>query len=253
MYARLVKSPRQAVQVVGDVVGYVRVSTEEQADSGAGLEAQRRTIRAAVAARGWTLSTVYEDAGKSGKGMAGRPGLQQALRAVRSHQADALVVAKLDRLSRSVLDFATVMDRRKNEGWVFIALDMGIDTTTAAGRMFANINACFAEYERDLSSERTTKALAVKRSEGVKLGGPKFTATPPATRDRISAMRAAGESFGAIARQLNDEHVPTAQGGQRETKQRWYASTVRVVAAEDPSQASSPEEALNRATPGRAT
>ena len=91
------------------VVGYIRVSTAEQADSGAGLEAQRAAITAEAERRGWQLVHAFEDAGASGKSMDGRA-VQEALQAVDGGQAQALVVAKLDRLSRLLLDFAALME-----------------------------------------------------------------------------------------------------------------------------------------------
>src|SRR3954471_3387194 len=91
------------------VVAYVRVSTDEQADSGAGLTAQRAAISAEAARRGWTVIAWHEDAGISGKSIAGRPGLGAALEAVETGQAAGIVVAKLDRLSRSLADFAGLM------------------------------------------------------------------------------------------------------------------------------------------------
>jgi DNA invertase Pin-like site-specific DNA recombinase len=81
------------------VVGYVRVSTDEQADSGVGLDAQRTAIVGECARRGWRLVAVHTDAGVSGKSMKGRPALAEALHAVESGQAEGIVVAKLDRLS----------------------------------------------------------------------------------------------------------------------------------------------------------
>ena len=93
-----------------NVVGYVRVSTAEQADSGAGLEAQRTAIMAEATRRDWQLLTIYEDAGASGKSL-NRPGLADALAAVEDGDASAVIVAKLDRLSRSLLDFAGLMQR----------------------------------------------------------------------------------------------------------------------------------------------
>ena len=116
------------------VVGYVRVSTDEQATSGLGLDAQRVAIADECDRRGWELVEVFEDAGASGKSMAGRPALQEALNAVRSHRAGALVVAKLDRLSRSLLDFAALMEDARKEGWALVILDLGVDTTTPSGR-----------------------------------------------------------------------------------------------------------------------
>src|SRR6476619_4615889 len=86
------------------VLGYVRVSTSEQASKGAGLEAQRRAILAECQRRGWHLVETIDDAGYSARDLR-RPGIQEALRALERGEASALVVAKLDRLSRSMLDF----------------------------------------------------------------------------------------------------------------------------------------------------
>src|SRR5689334_21340199 len=87
------------------VVGYVRVSTDEQAKSGAGLQAQRDAITDECRRRGWELVKIYEDAGASGKSLSNRPALTAALVAVESGEASGLVVAKVDRLSRSLHDF----------------------------------------------------------------------------------------------------------------------------------------------------
>jgi lambda repressor-like predicted transcriptional regulator len=125
------------------VLAYVRASTEEQAESGAGLAAQRETILAECRRRGWELVEVIEDAGYSAKDLK-RPGIQAALRALRAKEAEALVVAKLDRLSRSMLDFPPLMARAQKEGWALVALDVGMDTTTPAGEMTANVTATFA-------------------------------------------------------------------------------------------------------------
>jgi DNA invertase Pin-like site-specific DNA recombinase len=130
-------------------IGYIRVSTEEQADSGAGLEAQRRAIEQEASRRGWTLIGILEDAA-SGKSMNKRPGLKEALKAVDDGRAEALVVAKLDRLSRSLLDFSSLMERSRKAGWALVALDLGVDTTTPAGEMLANVLAVFAHFERRL-------------------------------------------------------------------------------------------------------
>src|SRR5829696_4466263 len=97
------------------VIGYVRVSTDEQSSSGAGLEAQRRAILAECERRGWHLVEVTEDAGYSAKDLK-RPGVQEALRVLKAGEASALVVAKLDRLSRSMLDFTRVMAQAQKQG-----------------------------------------------------------------------------------------------------------------------------------------
>src|SRR3954449_6387517 len=111
------------------VLGYVRVSTDEQSSSGAGLEAQRRAIIVECKRRGWQLVEVIEDAGYSAKDMK-RPGVQEAIRALEAREASALVVAKLDRLSRSMLDFTALMATAQKQCWALVALDCAVDTST---------------------------------------------------------------------------------------------------------------------------
>ncbi len=178
------------------VVGYIRVSTAEQADSGAGLAAQRTAIAAEVERRGWELVGVEEDAGVSGKTIDRRPALARALASVDSGQASALVVAKLDRLSRSLLDFAGLMERGRKKSWALVALDLAVDTTTPAGEMMANVLASFAQYERRLIGQRTKDALAIKRAQGVRLGRPQTLRDVVVAR--IVAEHAAGETITAI-------------------------------------------------------
>jgi len=208
------------------VIGYVRVSTEEQANSGAGLKAQRAAILAEAERRGWQLVEVIEDAGYSGKDLK-RPGIIAALDALKHHKADTLVVAKLDRLSRSMLDFAALMDKATRERWALVALDLGVDTSTPAGEAMANVLCTFAQFERRLISQRTRDALQVKKSEGVRLG--RQSSIPQPTRDRIRELRSKGLSLRAIAARLNAEGVPTGQGAAQ-----WHASSVRaaLIAAE---------------------
>lgn len=206
----------------GRVVGYVRVSTDDQVDSGAGLEAQRGAIVAECARRGWTLTGIHEDAGASGKSLAGRPGLQRALGDVEGGVAAALVVAKLDRLSRSLLDFSSLMARSRRKGWALVALDLGVDTTTPSGEMMANVLAVFAQFERRLIGQRTREALAVKRAQGTRLGRPATVGA--AVVNEAQLQRRAGAALGAIAADFNARHIPTGHGGRR-----WHASTIRSV------------------------
>ena len=203
------------------VLGYVRVSTDEQSDSGAGLEAQRRAIEAECVRRGWQLLEVVEDAGFSAKDLK-RPGIQEALRVLEEGDAKALVAAKLDRLSRSMIDFTALMATAQKQGWALVALDCAVDTTTPAGEAMANVLATFAQFERRLISQRTREALAVKKSQGVRLGRP--TTMPKKVVNRIRRERAAGKTFAEIADRLNADGVPTAQGGRR-----WYPATVRYT------------------------
>ncbi len=205
------------------VVGYLRVSTAEQAASGLGLDAQRAAITAEAERRGWQVVAFYEDAAASAKSMAKRPGLAEALGAIEAGTAAGIVVAKLDRLSRSLVDFAGLMARANAEGWTLVALDLGVDTSTPAGRFLANVMASAAEWEREIIGTRTRDALAAKKAAGATLGRPRLL--PDDVRDRIVTAHAAGQSFTAIARDLTAEQVPTAQGGAK-----WWPSTVRAIA-----------------------
>jgi DNA invertase Pin-like site-specific DNA recombinase len=207
---------------IKNVVGYVRVSTDEQATSGLGLETQRSVIDAECTRRGWTLVHTFEDAGASAKSLAGRPALSAALGAVRSGEADALVVAKLDQLSRSLLDFVSLMEESQREGWALVILDLGVDTTTPSGEMVTSVMASIAQFERKLIGQRTKDALAVKRRQGARLGRP--TATRGDVLTRILEERARGRSLRAIANDMNADRVPTAHGGIR-----WHASTVKAL------------------------
>jgi DNA invertase Pin-like site-specific DNA recombinase len=203
-----------------NVAGYIRVSTAEQADSGAGLDAQRAAITTEAERRGWRLVDVYEDAGVSGKSL-NRPGLAAALEAVENGRAEALVVAKLDRLSRSLLDFAGLMEGARRKGWSVVALDLGVDTSTPAGEMMANVLATFAQFERRLIGQRTRDALAVKRAQGVTLGRPREMSND--TVQRIRELHRDGYRVAEIARTLNTENVPTPRGG------KWHSPGVKRV------------------------
>ncbi len=205
------------------VIGYVRVSTEEQKSSGAGLQAQRRAIITECERRGWHLVEVIEDAGFSAKDMK-RPGVQEALQALQDGKASALVVAKLDRLSRSMIDFTALMGTAQKQHWALVALDCAVDTSTPTGEAMANMLATFAQFERRLISQRTREALAVKRASGVRLGRP--PTVPRAIVRRIQRQRKRGDSLRAIAETLNKDNVPTGQGGAQ-----WYAATVSGILA----------------------
>jgi DNA invertase Pin-like site-specific DNA recombinase len=204
------------------VIGYVRVSTDEQHASGAGIAAQKTAIRNECERRGWQLVRVIgEDAGASSATLE-REGLQRALEALDAGKADVLMVAKLDRLSRSVAQGAQVMDRARRKEWSVVALDFGLDTTTPAGEMVANVMLSTAQYERRLIGQRTRDALAVKREQGVRLGRPQVLADDVVRR--IIDAHKTGLSLRAIAAQLEADSVPTARGGAK-----WHASAVKAV------------------------
>jgi DNA invertase Pin-like site-specific DNA recombinase len=206
------------------VIGYVRVSTEEQGLSGAGLQAQRAAIIAECERRGWTLVEIAEDVGRSGKDLK-RPGIHAALDVLAAGEASALVVAKLDRLSRSMLDFARIMATAQKQSWALVALDVQVDTSSPGGEAMAHMLATFAQFERRLISERTKQALAQKRASGVRLGAP--PEIDPLVATRIRDERAAGSTLREIAERLNNDGVPTARGG------RWRASTLQRVLVRD--------------------
>lgn len=201
-------------------ITYLRVSTEEQAESGNGLGAQRATVAAAVEHRGWDLVAELADEGLSAKNL-NRPALLEALTRMDAGEADALVVAKLDRLSRSVLDFARITERAKRRGWAVVALDVDVDMTTPTGELVANITSSVAQWERRIIGVRTSEAMQVMKARGVRLGRP--VELDDRVRRRIGAERHQGRALRAIARDLNTEQVPTARGGT------WHASTVRAV------------------------
>lgn len=202
-------------------LAYTRVSTEEQTVSGAGLAAQRTAVCSEIATRGWELVDVVEDLAASGKDLK-RPGIQAALQMLQRREADALVVAKLDRLSRSMLDFASVMATAQKEGWAVIALDVSVDTTTPAGEAMAHVMATFAQLERRLIGQRTRDALAALRQQGQRLGRPSSISSE--LRSRILADRAAGLTLRQIADRLTEEGIATPRGGTR-----WRPSSLEAV------------------------
>ncbi len=217
------RARRTTTGPVDQAIGYVRVSTVEQGDSGAGLEAQRRMIAAYCQSRGWTLVKIEQDI-TSGASTNGRHGLADALAAIRRGEAGTLVAAKLDRVSRSVGDFARMLDDARRERWNLVLIDLGLDLSSPMGEAMAGMASVFAQFERRVIGERTRAALAVKRSEGVRLGRPRLIDEP--LRRRIRRLRSHGRTMQAIADRLNAEGVPTARGGP------WQPSTIdRVLKA----------------------
>ena len=202
-------------------IGYTRVSTDEQGQSGLGLEAQVQTIRTEAERKGWSLDHIYSDVA-SGKSLRRRPDFGDALRELESGRAEVLIVAKLDRLSRSVSDFAAILAQTQVEGWALNICDLGVDTTTPSGKMVAQIMMVLAEWEREMIGDRTKAALLAARARGTKLGRP--VNVDPETVRLIKILRTDGRSYRKIASLLNGQGTPTAQGGRE-----WYASTVRAM------------------------
>lgn len=219
------------------MIGYLRVSTEEQASSGLGLEAQRDTIQRYADNHGWDIIW-YVDEGKSAKNL-DRPELQAALQRLhpmpKKRDADGLVIAKLDRLSRSVPDFAGVLELARARRWSLVAIDLGVDTSTPTGELIANVMMSVAQWERRIIGERTSAALQIAKRNGVKLGRP--ATLPDTAAVRLLALRQSGLPFSKIAAALNTEGIPAALGGV------WHTSTVAKAHARLTKRASAPAAA----------
>jgi site-specific DNA recombinase len=221
-------------------IGYIRVSTEQQADGGVSLDAQRAKLTAYAVAMDLDLVCTIEDAGVSAKTLA-RPGIARALAMLDAGEADALLVTKLDRLTRSVRDLGDLVERYFATRFALLSVGDSIDTRTAAGRLVLNVLASVSQWEREACAERTREALAHLKAEGVRLGGEALGWRRSADTDahgrrivtidadetntvaRMRALRADGLSLREIAATLTDEGYQTKRGGE------WYASTVRAV------------------------
>lgn len=162
-------------------IAYKRVSTKSQAEDGFGLISQDDKIgQWAAFVDGEIVASLSET--MSGKSMSNRPVLAQALDMLRRGEADGLVVLKLDRLARSVQDFAALLSEFLENGWSLVILDLQVDLGTPVGRLVASILAAVAEFERNLISERTKAGLAAAAASGVRLG------RPPKVRPEPSAL-----------------------------------------------------------------
>jgi len=216
------------------VVGYIRVSTDGQDASGLGLADQVEKIKAYCALYDLDLVEIHKDAA-SGKNMV-RTGLQDALLALRKGEAKGLVVAKLDRLTRSVRDMGSLLDEYFRESFDMFVVAEQIDTRTASGRFVLNLLTSVAEWERETIGERTRAALSVKKTKGEKLGGKVpfgFDVTEDgllventreqATLAKISSLRAKGYSLRQVADTLN------AEGTFTKTGKPWSFGTVANV------------------------
>jgi len=197
------------------VRAYVRVSTDSQAVSGHGLDAQRATITAEAERRGWDDVAWYVDGGYSGRDLE-RPAMADLLAEIR--RGDVLVIAKLDRLSRSLSDFAALMERAQRQHWNVVALDLGIDLSTPNGEFMASVLAAMARWERRIIGQRTKEGMAAARAKGVLPG--RRSAVPAEVQQRLLDLRAQGLTLTVIADRLNSDGVPTSTGG------RWSTSAV---------------------------
>jgi DNA invertase Pin-like site-specific DNA recombinase len=217
-------------------IGYVRVSTAEQAAEGVSLETQRARIAAWARANDAELVDVFTDAGLSGGRADNRPGLQAALDGACSGQA-ALVVYSLSRLARSTRDAITISERLDTAGADLVSLSEKIDTTTAAGKMVFRMLAVLAEFERDQISERTTAAMQHKKARREYTGGEapygwrvaadgvslQAHAREQRVIRRAAQLRARGASLRQIGRHL------TAGGMLQRNGRVWHPQSIRMV------------------------
>lgn len=202
---------------------YVRVSTDEQARDGHGLDAQRTALASEAERRGWDIVAVIADEGVSGSRHFGtRPGGGDALRLLEAGDVDLVVSSKLDRMCRSFADAGALLEQSQREGWRVVWLDLGVDTSTPGGELLAGVMASSAQYERRMASQRTREGMAAAKAKGIRLGGPQLL--PVDVVARIVDERRAGRSLPVIATALGADGVPTARGGGR-----WYPSTIAAV------------------------
>src|SRR5262245_43477626 len=150
-------------------VGYVRVSTEKQADGGVSLDAQAAKIRAMAVVQGVALVETILDAGESAKSL-DRPGMARVLALVDAGAIETVIIAKLDRLTRSVADLAELLKRFERRGVSLVSVADSLDTRSAAGRLVLNIMVSVSQWEREAIGERTRDALRHKRAKGERVG-----------------------------------------------------------------------------------
>lgn len=215
-------------------VGYIRVSTAEQAESGLSLSHQDRKIRAQAEVSDLHLEKIIRDEGHTAKHLR-RPGMNELLALINTGQVDVIVISKLDRLTRSIADLASLLDRLAKaqradggKGVDLISTAESLDTSTATGRLVINIMASVSQWEREVIAERTSAALQEKIAEGKSTGNPPFgyTADPetghlvesPDEQRTLAAMktlREQGKTWRAVAAALN------ADGHRTRTGREW--------------------------------
>ena len=206
-------------------IGYVRVSTDKQADRGVSLEAQQEKVRAMATVHSAALAEVVVDAGESAKSL-DRPGLERVLGMVRAGTIEMVIVAKLDRLTRSVKDLAVLLELFQRRNVSLVSVAESLDTGSASGRLVLNIMVSVSQWEREAIGERTRDAMRhkINRGEwigncpfGYRLSDEKRVVPDPAeqvVRRKILQARQSGKSLRAIAAQLNRKGHRTRSGSQ---------------------------------------
>lgn len=214
-------------------IGYIRVSTEKQVNEGMSLEAQQERITQWCHDNGYELAQVFVDAGISGKNMSKRPGVQQAMAAMKKGMA--LVSYSMSRLARSTVDAIKISEEiAKKKGDLVLIAD-NIDTTTATGRAMFKIMAVMAELERELISERTVSGLQYMKRHNLNYtnktpygfeavdGKLIQVAQEAEVVAEIQASRTAGNTLQSIADNLNGRGIPTKTG------KSWAPATIHLL------------------------
>lgn len=207
-----------------NTVGYVRVSTERQAERGISLEAQAEKIRAMALVQSVELSEMIIESGESAKSL-NRPGMAKLLALVDAGKIKAVIVAKLDRLTRSVKDLCELLERFERRGVALVSVAESLDTGSAAGRLVLNIMAAVSQWEREAIGERTRDALSHKRSQGERVGNIAFgfrlaadgqhlepDPAEQAASAEIQRLRRDGATLRGIAAALNHRCFRTRRG-----------------------------------------
>lgn len=211
------------------VIGYIRVSTDKQAEKGMSLEIQREKIEAYCGLYDLELIEVIEDAGSSAKSL-NRAGIQRAIDMLSSGEAEGIVVLKLDRLTRSIRDLNTLLEDTLAKSSL-ISVQEQVDTRTPAGRLVLNILMSVSQWEREETGARTKAAMEGKKAKGEYTGGitplgwetSEDGGLQPNEREQamIDAVRAykdAGRSYSWIATRFNKEGKLTRKGHSRWSK-----------------------------------
>jgi site-specific DNA recombinase len=217
------------------VVGYIRVSTKEQAETKLSLTNQEEKIRSWAKSReDMSLSRIFNDAAESAKDL-NRPAVQELLLEVQKGRIGTVVIYKLDRLTRNLENLGALLRIFEKHDVALHAVQESLDTSTASGRMVVNLLGMIAQWERETIAERTQVALDVKRRNGEKLGGivpfgwrvqkGKLIPNPKESGvlNGILKARREGRGYQDVAETLNE------QGVKPRTGRRWYASTIRAI------------------------
>jgi len=185
---------------------YTRKSTEEGLEQAYNsLDAQRDACEAYIASQkseGWVaLDNAYNDGGFSG-GTLNRPGVQQLLDDVREGLVDVIVVYKIDRLSRSLADFAKLVELFDAQKVTFVSVTQSFNTTTSMGRLTLNILLSFAQFERELGGERMRDKIAASRAKGIWMGG-----MPPLGYDVVERKLVPNPTEAALVRRMFERYL----------------------------------------------